>query len=1035
MRAALHAGLLDQDLVLWAEAGGEGTAQVAAADATGPRPRDARRRRGGSSAPPPWGLPAETVAAALASEVPDLPLQALRPCTVVAWLPAAAGRPVPSSPLLGAAVPAATETPLAAWTVQALRLAPGPAVTLLAWVADRDALGAGYLVGADLRFWAEALRLGGSLAVRQLFLPALSPDGGRAVWRPVLAGRTAEVANRLAGQMPGACRALGPEAAGSQPAIPARALLGQFLAMVVDHLAREAPQGPPPVVDSVHDAWLQALRSPDGTMRGAPAELSALASAAARWAAPLEAGADAAWRLCLRLEEPPEEQETWRLRYLLQAGDDPSLQLAAEDLWKEPGRGRLSLPEAVGASLPTLRAALLAALGRAAALSTEIAGSLENPRPSGCPLTTVQAHAFLSQTAWLLDEAGCVLQLPAWWTRGRGGARLTVRGRATPRLQAPAGLGLDEALNFSWEVALGDEVLSGEELAALAALKSPLVRLRGQWVEVRAREIEAALALREGRGTPRSGTLADALRLGAGLEAAGGLEVTEVRAQGWLAELLGGGTDREAEPSPPPGLRGTLRPYQLRGYAWLRELGRLGLGACLADDMGLGKTIQTLALILRDRDDGGPRPVLLVCPTSVVGNWLREAQRFAPDLRVLAHHGPERLQGEAFASAATAQDLVVTTYALLPRDLESLRAVPWRALVLDEAQNVKNAGTKQARAARALGARCRIALTGTPVENNVGDLWSLMEFLNPGLLGSQAEFRRRFFLPIQVQRDPEAMARLRRLTAPFVLRRLKTDPAVAAELPDKQEMTVFCTLTREQASLYAAILRDVEESLREQGMEGIQRRGLILATLTKLKQVCNHPAHLLGDHSALEGRSGKLSRLTEMLEEVLAGGERALVFTQFQEMGALLQEHLQETLGREVLFLHGGVPRAKREEMVLRFGSERGAASPVFVLSLRAGGTGLNLTAANHVFHFDRWWNPAVENQATDRAFRLGQRRNVQVHKFVCAGTVEERIDSLIAGKRELAEKVVGAGEMWLTELSNAELRELFALEAGAVAD
>jgi SNF2 family DNA or RNA helicase len=378
---------------------------------------------------------------------------------------------------------------------------------------------------------------------------------------------------------------------------------------------------------------------------------------------------------------------------------------------------------------------------------------------------------------------------------------------------------------------------------------------------------------------------------------------------------------------------------------------------------------------------------------------------------------------------------VLSSYALLHRDFDILKEVAWAAVILDEAQNIKNAETRQARAARSLTSDYRIALTGTPVENNVGDLWSIMEFLNPGFLGTQAAFKRNFFVPIQANRDQEAATRLKRLTAPFILRRLKTDKAIIADLPEKLEMKLFCTLTKEQASLYAAVVKDMSEALEE--AEGIQRRGLVLATLTRLKQVCNHPAQLLGDNSAIAGRSGKLQRLTEMLEEALAEGDRALVFTQFAEMGELIRRHLQASFGREVLFLHGAVPKRQRDRMVARFQSDghHTDAPRVFILSLKAGGTGLNLTTANHVFHFDRWWNPAVENQATDRAFRIGQRRNVQVHKFICAGTLEEKIDEMIERKQEVAASIVGSGEGWLTELSNSQLKELFALRQDAIGE
>ncbi len=477
--------------------------------------------------------------------------------------------------------------------------------------------------------------------------------------------------------------------------------------------------------------------------------------------------------------------------------------------------------------------------------------------------------------------------------------------------------------------------------------------------------------------------------------------------------------------------------------------------------MGLGKTVQLLALLLAEREhaegrsnggqsNGSTRktatrtpagavkrrrkrlaPTLLVCPMSVAGNWEREAQRFAPSLRVHVHHGPERLADKEFARAARASDLVITTYALATRDRDTLGAVKWERIALDEAQNIKTIDTKQTRAIRSLPGRHRVALTGTPVENRLTELHSIMDFLNPGLLGPAATFKRCYATPIERYRDEHATARLRQATGPFILRRLKTDKEIISDLPEKFEMRVDCHLTKEQASLYEAV---VEEMLRKAAqVEGIERSGIILAALMKLKQVCNHPAHLLKDRSDLDGRSGKLARLQEILAEALAEGDRALCFTQFAEFGHMLRAHLQERLGREVMFLHGGTSKSARDEMVQRFQSEDGPS--VFVLSLKAGGTGLNLTAANHVVHFDRWWNPAVEDQATDRAFRIGQKKNVQVRKLTCVGTLEERIDTLINRKKDLADRIVGTGEAWITELDTAQLRELVTLSADAVAD
>ena len=596
--------------------------------------------------------------------------------------------------------------------------------------------------------------------------------------------------------------------------------------------------------------------------------------------------------------------------------------------------------------------------------------------------------------------------------------------------------GLDGIFDYSYEVALGDDVLSEPELRRLAELKVPLVRVRGQWVELKTDEIEAALRSLDQGAIGAQATAGELLRQGLGLaEATADLPVVNISAEGWLGELLA--ADGHLEPlSAPASFDGSLRPYQERGLSWLAFMEQTGLGACLADDMGLGKTIQLLALLLTERDGqrrgrSRLRPTLLICPMSLVGNWQREAERFAGGLNVQVHHGGERLTGKKFATVAKASDLIITTFGLAVRDADLLGAVRWGRIVVDEAQNIKNAAAKQSRAVRALQAPSRIALTGTPVENRLSELWSIMEFCNPGLLGSANGFRERFAVPIERYGDDEAAERLKRIVGPFMLRRLKTDTSIISDLPDKLEMKIYCNLTREQAALYQAVVDDMLD--RIESSEGIERRGLVLATMMKLKQVCNHPAHMLADGSRLDGRSGKLARLDEILEEALAEGDRAICFTQFAEMGHLLREHLQGRLGVEIPFLHGGVSKKARDEMVAHFHTDAGP--PVLLLSLKAGGVGLNLTAANHVIHFDRWWNPAVEEQATDRAFRIGQRRRVQVRKFVCVGTIEERIDRMIEDKRQLAERIVGTGEGWLTELSTSDLRDLVALSADAVAE
>jgi non-specific serine/threonine protein kinase len=756
-------------------------------------------------------------------------------------------------------------------------------------------------------------------------------------------------------------------------------------------------------------------------------EADELAEAIATWQRDAVAGRV---RACFRLVEPrDDETEEWRLDFALQAADQPSLLVDAERVW-----GARRTLRALARHLDDPQETLLAELGRASRLYPELDDSLRTAKPTGLGLDATGAHKFLQQGAPMLAGAGFGVLLPGWWNkpRARLGARLSASSPTAPAtVGSKNALGLQSLVDYEWQLSLGDDPLSEAELKSLTELKAPLVRLRGQWVELDAKRLAAALKMITSTGQM---SVADLLHAGLATgDGPAGLPVVSVTAEGALGELLAGDVDRRLEPVPTPdGFTGTLRPYQEKGLAWLTFLEQLGIGSILADDMGLGKTATVLALLLRVAADEA-EPTLLVCPMSLVGNWQREVAKFAPGLRIHVHHGAERAKGKKFATAVSGADLVITTYALAARDAAALADVNWHRIVVDEAQAIKNAATRQATAVRSLPAQHRIAVTGTPVENRLADLWSIMEFANPGLLGSALTFKARFAEPVERRGDEAAAERLRRLTGPFILRRVKTDKSIISDLPDKIEMEVVCNLTAEQASLYQAVLDDM--MARIESSEGIERRGLVLATMTKLKQVCNHPAQLLRDGTRLTGRSGKLSRLDEILEEVLANDEKALLFTQYAEFGGMLRGHLSARFGREVLFLHGGVAKADRDAMVARFQAADPASPPLFVLSLKAGGTGLTLTAANHVVHVDRWWNPAVEDQATDRAFRIGQTRNVQVRKFVCAGTVEEKISTMIRDKRGLAAKIVGSSEGWITEMSTSELRELFALEAGAVVE
>ncbi|HCT78994.1 MAG TPA: ATP-dependent helicase [Micromonosporaceae bacterium] len=913
------------------------------------------------------------------------------PDTVTLQLPTIAGRPADSPELIRAEDPPKGKVTLQSWQVPVslheitvIRdFSPRRAGDTPIELPDHADLGAVVVQGASVRHLSEVADFTEDLVKRGRVLPWVV-DGPKAVWRPVLTGADAAWAKALAHAQPPVGRAETGEST-----VP------QALDDLVDAAARTvlARQG----VDD--QLWLRGL---NGTVADLQRELRA-------WQRDAAGGSI---RACFRLVEPADEQTSWRVEFALQPADEPSLVIPAHRVWKSR-----KLP----ARITSAKQTLLAELGRANRLWPTLADSLGTPQPEELELDAAGAHSFLREAAPLLHTAGFGVLLPKWWGKpsSRLGARLRASSKTAPgTVAAKSALGLDSLVDYSWELSLGDEPLSEAELTELAELKSPLVRIRGQWVELDTKRLANGLKLlREGGQM----TVADLLHAGLSTEdGALGVQVLEVTADGPLGDLLSGGSLKLVEP--PDEFVGQLRPYQQRGLSWLAFLQSLGLGAILADDMGLGKTVQLLALLAHP--DSGR--TLLICPMSLVGNWQREAARFAPKLQVHVHHGADRkLSPDA--------DLVITTYALAARDLALLKEAGWDRVVLDEAQAIKNAATRQAVAIRAIPARHRIAATGTPVENRLADLWSIMEFANPGLLGGATTFKKAYAVPVERHGDAEAAERLRRITSPFILRRLKTDKSIISDLPEKLEMEVLCNLTAEQASLYQAVVDDM--MARIENSDGMERRGLVLATMTKLKQVCNHPAQLLNDGSRLAGRSGKLARLEEILEEVLTAGEKALLFTQYASFGGMLRSHLSARFGREVLFLHGGVSRTERNALVSRFQSTDPGSPALFVLSLKAGGTGLTLTEANHVIHVDRWWNPAVEDQATDRAFRIGQTRNVQVRKFVCAGTVEEKISTMIQEKRGLAARIVGTGELALSELSTPELRELFALTPDAVSE
>ncbi len=903
------------------------------------------------------------------------------------------------------------------------------------WLRPFRVRGANLVLAPEWAQWWRVAALVRGLVARGFVAP--SSVGAIPCWNLVTGGR------HIAG-LQAAIAALPP--ATLDPEDVSRGDVDTFLGQYADVLVRQAASRQPDLRHllgrnrgaSPAERWLSALLGPDPTEL--PPRLAREPGVMVWLADP--AGLHGPPRLVLRLDEPrPEQPEAWPLTVLVESRAEPGALFSLAELRAlSPGPGRVG-SELRERLLEEVRRGLAVAANEVPALASMLDARAALV-PGEVPLDLESAWSLLMAARPTLEVAGVRVLVPAWWTAPRPRARLRI---AKPL----AGHGLLSAgglVRFEWQVAVGDVTLSPEEFDRLVERRVPLVRLAGGWAVLppdTAKALQSRWSAHGPRGELPAGpalllaisTEAEAqcaVETEPGAKVPGNMPPVELDADAEVLAQMRALSAQAQEMPEPPGFAGTLRPYQRRGLAWLQARASLGVGGILADDMGLGKTVQVLALLAQRRSAGEVGPTLVVAPTSVVANWAAEAARFVPGVRVLVHHGDARRRGEALARAVvTGVDVVVTTYALLWRDAEALAAVRWDGVVLDEAQNVKNASTKQAQAARGLRAHYRLALTGTPIENTLSDLWSIFAFVHPGYLGSQATFRRRLAEPIESGQDAAAARLLHRLVGPLVLRRTKDEPGVAADLPPRVETLQHCSLTREQAALYEAVTR---EMLRRIGAaKGMARRAAVLTTLLRLKQVCDHPALFTGDDGPLAGRSGKLERLEELLAEVTAAGDKMLIFTQFASWGRRLANHLALTLpGVPVLRLDGGQQFPDRAHLVERFQQTPGPAA--FVLSLKAGGAGLNLTAARVVCHYDRWWNPAVERQATDRAHRIGQTRTVLVHTLLCPGTLEEHIDRLIRDKRALAASVLDASaEAWLTELDDGALRELLCLRRAAL--
>ena len=943
------------------------------------------------------------------------------------------------------------------WQVQGLAVEPSAATE---WLSRLPLSGSHPDLADELRWWSHLQRWALSLVARGRWIPQMELSRGegyphRARWVPLLnreedRRRLEELAsslplvatcalpwreplgrrsNRTTRLRPEAMRAANPVAC-CRPR-SGRLRVATLLEDLVDAQLRKDFLPSADGLDPLLTLWQEALASETGVVDVGDEDAERLAAASHHWREGI-AGGFAAARTCLELSTPEDGEDLWELRFGLQAEADPSLKLPASAAWAT-GANALQLGEI---TVEQPGEVLLEGLGRALTVFPAIERGLESATPEAMQLTPAEAFVLVRTATRQLRDAGVGVELPQSLSGGLASRLgLSIKAELPDRSR---GFTLGENLNWSWDLMIGGVTLTLRELERLSGKRSPLVRHKGAWIELRPNDLKNAE--RFCSASPEL-SLDDALRLTATEgELLMRLPVHQFDAGPRLQGVLEQYHQQKApDPLPAPeGFCGQLRPYQERGLGWLAFLHRFDQGACLADDMGLGKTIQLLAFLQHLKAEQElKRPVLLVAPTSVLTNWGREAEAFTPELKVIEHYGPRRPStAAALKKSLKDVDMVLTSYGLLQRDSELLETQDWQGVVIDEAQAIKNPNAKQSQAARDLArpwrsktSRFRIALTGTPVENRVSELWALMDFLNPRVLGEEDFFRQRYRMPIERYGDMSSLRDLKARVGPFILRRLKTDKAIISDLPEKVELSEWVGLSKEQKSLYDKTVEDTLDAIAR-APRG-QRHGQVLALLTRLKQICNHPALAQSEGAVDEGflgRSAKLQRLEQILEEVIEAGDRALLFTQFAEWGHLLQTWMQQRWKAQVPFLHGGTRKSERQAMVDRF-QEDPRGPQLFLLSLKAGGVGLNLTRASHVFHIDRWWNPAVENQATDRAYRIGQTNRVMVHKFITSGSVEEKIDRMIREKSRLAEDVIGSGEDWLGSLGGDQLRKLVALE------
>ncbi len=957
----------------------------------------------------------------------------------------------------------------------------------------------GIRFGASFLFWKELSKFGLNILLKQEYTPYFDVENSEnhrysGKWRMIMSDENITRMEQFSSYMPPVCQSKSflQDKTSYQPFEISLNYVNTFLDTYIRHTIQKAmlsslffkaitKTGLPRKNDDLSKKWGHSLISQSSYSIETSLHTSKnqkFVQSLTDWFEkfqPSQTEAKSSFRTCFKLI-PPEEPENqakknplWKLQYYLQAKKDLSLLVPASKIWKTRSNTFTFLKH----RFENPQERLLSDLGKSSHLFPKIEKSLLKAHPSELILSLNEAYAFLRKSASLLKQEGFGIIVPGWWNKSQNhlGLMLTIKPnkktqnksaqKSNPKISSGK-FGFNDLVEFDWKVALGDKLLSENEFERLSSLKVPLVKIRGQWFELKSEDLEKIVKFFEENKKQRNSTesltgempLQEAIQIGIGQKQSKfDLPVINFIGVEGLEELV----TRFIEPPKlesiaiPSTFKGKLRPYQKIGVSWLVFLRKYGIGACLADDMGLGKTIQIIALLLIEKQNAKIKnpnqkqkksnqkqkkpkiekldsgfykgTTLIICPLSVAANWAKEIVRFAPSLKTMVHHGPDRLIGNTFINRIQKYDVVITTYGIIRRDQDLFIKIAWDNLILDESQNIKNPNSLQTQAIKKLIANHRIALSGTPIENRLSELWSLEDFLNPGFLDKRTVFHKMFALPIEKYNNQDQRNRLKKLIEPIILRRMKSDKNIIKDLPEKIEANIFCNLKAEQATLYKAVVKEMVEKISDS--EGIQRKGLILSSIMKLKQICNHPAQFLKDRSQIKGRSLKLERTKEMLEEIILSKEKALIFTQFKEMGLIIQKYLQNELQTEIPFLYGATTKVQRENMIHAF-QQPNSEIQIMILSLKAGGVGINLTSANHVFHFDRWWNPAVENQASDRVYRIGQTKNVNVYKFITMGTIEEKINEIIEKKQKLAESIIGSNEKWITELDNEKIKEMF---------